>query len=119
MICGAFIFLLPFGSRPGADWLLPWMVVVVVSREFLITGLRSYLESLGVRFGADLLGKVKMVLQCAALVAIFLSLLSPAPWLGWTRDGLIWAMLAATVLSGAQYIARGVAILRDKPDKAL
>src|SRR5581483_493545 len=41
LMCGTFIFLLPEGTRDGAGWLTPWMVVVVVSREFLITGLRS------------------------------------------------------------------------------
>ena len=117
LMCGAFIFLLPVGSLGG--WLTPWMVVLVVSREFLITGLRSYLESLGVRFGADRLGKVKMTLQCAAVIAIFLCLHTPTDWLGWVRDGLIYAMLAVTLVSGVQYIARGVMILRNSPDKGL
>ena len=119
LMCGAFIFLLPVGSRPEAGWLSPWMVVLIVSREFLITGLRSYLESLGVRFGADRLGKIKMVLQCAAVIAIFLHLHTPADWLGWGRDGLIYAMLAVTLYSGVQYITRGVLILRNSPDKGM
>src|SRR5262249_39586622 len=57
LMCGAFIFLLPMGWREG--WLAPWMVTVVVARELVITGLRSYLETMGVQFGADWLGKVK------------------------------------------------------------
>ena len=117
LMCGAFIFLLPVGSEAG--WLSPWMVVLIVSREFLITGLRSYLESLGVRFGADRLGKVKMTLQCTAVVAIFAHLIEPTVWLAWTRDGLIYAMLAVTLYSGVQYIARGVMILRASPDKGM
>src|SRR5438477_3960156 len=48
LMCGAFIFLLPQGSREG--WLAPWMVTVVVARELLITGLRNFLETLGVQF---------------------------------------------------------------------
>lgn len=117
LMCGAFIFLLPYGSSPG--WLTPWMVVVVVSREFLITGLRSYLESLGVTFGADWLGKLKMGLQCAALVAIFVSLYTPEsrPF-ALLRDLLVWAMLAATILSGLQYLWRGLVIVRSDPEKA-
>ena len=117
LMCGAFIFLLPVGSEAG--WLAPWMVVLIVSREFLITGLRSYLESLGVRFGADRLGKIKMTLQCTALISIFLHLYTPTPWLGWVRDGLIYAMLAVTLFSGVQYITRGVMILRNSPDKGI
>src|ERR1700736_1358600 len=70
VICGAYIFLLP---ERGA-WLAPWMVTVVVGRELIITGLRSFMENRGASFGADWLGKIKMVLQCRALFAIFVAL---------------------------------------------
>lgn len=116
LVTGAFIFLLPYGTPDG--WLTPWMVVVVVAREFLITGLRSYLESLGVQFGADWLGKVKMVLQCAAIIAVLVSLHDPRPVFVATRQYGIWAMLAATILSGVQYIWRGFQIVRADPEKA-
>src|SRR5437870_2176200 len=66
LICGAYIFLLGIGGGSG---LMPWMVTVVVARELIITGLRGYLENRAVSFGADWLGKLKMVLQCAALLA--------------------------------------------------
>ena len=45
LMCGAYIFLLPRGTKDG--WLLPWMVTVVVARELVITGLRSFLETRG------------------------------------------------------------------------
>src|SRR5919201_606789 len=48
LICGAFIFLLPVA---GAG-LAAWMVTVVVARELIITGLRSFFEGRGVSFGA-------------------------------------------------------------------
>ncbi|MFO0881629.1 MAG: CDP-diacylglycerol--glycerol-3-phosphate 3-phosphatidyltransferase [Gemmataceae bacterium] len=117
LVTGTFIFLLPYGSRPDAGWLTPWMVVVVVAREFLITGLRSYLESLGVEFGADWLGKAKMVLQCGAICIILLSLRLEMPVLALTRQGVIYLMLAATLLSGLQYVWRGYVVLRADPDK--
>jgi CDP-diacylglycerol--glycerol-3-phosphate 3-phosphatidyltransferase len=113
LICGAFIFLLPHGSKPGEGWLSPWMVVVVVSREFIITGLRSYLETLGVQFGADWLGKIKMTLQCAALIAIFATHLPPLEPYAVVRAVLVWAMLVATILSGLQYLWRAAVILRQ------
>src|SRR5579862_1333637 len=70
VVCGAYIFLLPVvGSGLSA-----WMVAVVVARELIITGLRSFMENRGAKFGADWLGKAKMVLQCAALFAIFVAL---------------------------------------------
>jgi CDP-diacylglycerol--glycerol-3-phosphate 3-phosphatidyltransferase len=123
LVCGAFIFLLPYGGRPPAgwlteQWLTPWMVTIVVAREFLITGLRGWLESLGVSFGADWLGKLKMGLQCAALVGVLVALTWPEqPLLALVRDALLYAMLAATILSGLQYLWRAVTILRSDPDK--
>lgn len=109
LMCGAFIFLLPVGDPQG--WLKPWMVVVVVSRELLVTGLRGYFESVGVPFGADWLGKLKMVLQCAALAGIFLVQHLGDAGLARARDVLIWLMLASTILSGLQYFWRGGAHL--------
>ena len=83
---------------------MSWMVTVVVAREIIITGLRSFLENKGATFGADWLGKAKMVLQCAALVAIFdsLELENSEDWLVWGRDICIWGMLITTSLSGAR-----------------
>ena len=113
LMCGAYVFLLPLGVKEG--WLQPWMVTVVVARELIITSLRSYLETLGARFGADWSGKLKMGLQCAAVIAIFVTPLSPEEWrlwCSWLRDVLIWAMLAATVLSGLQYLWRAAQLLK-------
>src|SRR5215831_893241 len=107
LTCGAYVFLLPLGDREG--WLLPWMVTVVVARELVITSLRSFLETMGARFGADWLGKIKMGLQCAAIIAIFVAEMRPEWWtwlpgfLAVTRDVLIYAMLVFTTLSGLQY----------------
>jgi CDP-diacylglycerol--glycerol-3-phosphate 3-phosphatidyltransferase len=102
LVCGAFIFLLPLGI--AGHWLVPWMVTVVVLRELLVTTLRSLLEGRGIKFGADWLGKLKMWLQSAALVAVFVVLwLEPTGFLVLARDVLIYAMVAATALSGVQY----------------
>jgi CDP-diacylglycerol--glycerol-3-phosphate 3-phosphatidyltransferase len=119
LVCGAYIFLLPYGYYGHNKWLWPWMVTVVVARELVITGLRSFMETYGATFGADWLGKIKMVLQCAALIAIFVALegarqQSPQlPWLERGRDVCLYAMLVATVLSGAQYLWRAAALLKS------
>ncbi len=115
LICGAYIFLLPM---PGAG-LTAWMVTVVVGRELIITGLRSFLENKGASFGADWLGKIKMVLQCAALLAIFVALKVPtccpanASSCDLLRDVLIYAMVITTALSGLQYLWRAALLLRS------
>src|SRR5579871_3812681 len=117
LVCGAFIFLLPV---PGSG-LAPWMVTVVVGRELVITGLRSFLENQATSFGADLFGKLKMGLQCAALLAILLfkSWAGQNPDAGrlviaeWAIIALVYAMTLATVLSGAQYLWRAALLLRE------
>jgi len=113
VICGAFTFLL---TIPHSG-LTPWMTTVVVARELIITSLRSFLENVGATFGADWLGKIKMVLQCAALFAIFIDLQLVAMEQGTQavrliRDILIYGMLIATALSGLQYLWRAYALVR-------
>jgi phosphatidylglycerophosphate synthase len=53
------------------------------------------------------LGKLKMWLQCGALVAIFLFLWPGLSWLEPVRDVLIYVMAVVTVLSGLQYLWKG------------
>jgi len=117
LICGAYIFLLPVA---GAG-LVPWMTTLVVARELIITSLRGFMESRGASFGADWLGKIKMVLQCAALLAIFIDLEAAAccpaqsAWLGPVRSACIYGMLVSTALSGLQYLWRAALALRNDP----
>ena len=117
LMCGVYISLLPLGEKQ--QWLSPWMVTLVVARELVITGLRSYVEQFGSKFGADWLGKLKMGLQCAAVFAIFVALALPEglgvrPWFERLRDVLIWAMLAATLVSGLQYLWKASVLLRSE-----
>jgi CDP-diacylglycerol--glycerol-3-phosphate 3-phosphatidyltransferase len=120
LMCGTYICLLPLGNQEG--WLLPWMVTVVVARELVITGLRSYVEQFGTKFGADWLGKFKMGLQCAAVFAVFTALLlrqtawseTLAVWCAHLRDGLIWAMIVVTLLSGVQYLWKAATLLNSE-----
>lgn len=110
LICGAYIFLVPIPD----SGLTAWMATLVVARELIITSLRGFLENAGINFGADWLGKIKMVLQCATLFGVFVAMQaagdgSLARGLQLIRDVLIYAMLAATALSGLQYLWRAAA----------
>ena len=97
------------------------MVTVIVARELIITSLRSFLENRGAVFGADWLGKIKMGLQCAALFGIFAYLYLQEQgvpgdvdsFFALVRDVLIYAMLAATAVSGLQYLWRAALLLRE------
>jgi CDP-diacylglycerol---glycerol-3-phosphate 3-phosphatidyltransferase len=78
--------------------LAAWVAMVIIAREFAITGLRAVAVERGVVIPASWLGKVKTVLQIAAVFALIA--FDPAPlWV----DLLVYAAVAATVISGADY----------------
>ncbi|MBI1373404.1 MAG: hypothetical protein GC159_11800 [Phycisphaera sp.] len=90
----------------------PWMVAVILARELFVTGIRGELESAGHKFGAKLFGKLKMVLQSVAIPLVLLIIwLDPIthPWLGHARNGLVYATVIVTILSGLPYL-RGARI---------
>lgn len=86
--------------------LAPWMATVVVFRELLVTSLRGMVEGSGGDFSAKQLGKWKMVLQCAAVVAILLCLMQTptSDWLLWIRWLTIWGAIILTIISGIEYV---------------
>lgn len=95
---------------------VPWMVVVILSRELLVTSLRAVSESSGRQFGADISGKVKMVFQSITVLAILLYVNHRA-WLyahdlgeaaRIVRDIFIWGTLIITVLSSFGYLRRAI-----------
>jgi CDP-diacylglycerol---glycerol-3-phosphate 3-phosphatidyltransferase len=75
-----------------------WIAMVIIAREFAVTGLRGVAAEQGVVIQASQLGKAKTVLQVAAIVALIAT--DPAP-LG--VDILVYVMLAVTVASGVDY----------------
>jgi len=88
----------------------PWIVVLVLGREFLITGLRSVAATEGFAIQARDLGKLKMVLQIVAVVAAILA----HRWYEWNFFGFIlgveliarisiWFMLVVSLLSAVDY----------------
>ncbi len=89
----------------------PWMVVLMLGRELLVTNVRGELEGQGVKFGANLFGKLKMVLQAVGIPIILLIVwLDPRrpeqAYLGNIRDVLVYMTVLATMLSGVPYILR-------------
>lgn len=110
LICGVFIYL------QAADvGVLPWMVTVIVGREILITGVRGIVEAAGKKFGADWFGKLKTALQCAAIIGVLLlQAIGPSeyPALEKVYLVLLYAMLAATIGSGVQYLVKAARLMR-------
>lgn len=104
IVCGSFVLLTPFPAARVA----PWMVVVILARELLVDGLRGFAESRGVAFPATFSGKAKMFTQCVCLLWILGALANApdAPWAGTVTLVLLTLTIAATVASGADYVAR-------------
>ena len=80
------------------DRLAGWIAMVIIAREFAVTGLRLVAAERGVVIQASWLGKAKTVLQVAAIICLIA--VNPAP-LG--VDLLVYAAVAATVISGIDY----------------
>jgi CDP-diacylglycerol---glycerol-3-phosphate 3-phosphatidyltransferase len=111
IICGTFTFL---AAETGSG-ILPWMAVVVMGREMLVTAIRGVIEQQGGDFSANFSGKLKMVFQCVAVVASLVALrylqqvgsrtAELPPWLFWTLTIFVWLAVLSTVQSGLVYIA--------------
>jgi|YelNatPaOPRAMG01_1025707.scaffolds.fasta_scaffold103369_2 CDP-diacylglycerol--glycerol-3-phosphate 3-phosphatidyltransferase len=119
IICGTFVFLAAdpkMLETPGG--LHPWIVVVIISRELLITGLRSFLEGQTVDFSAKWSGKFKMAFQCILAIVAFLYLEGGGTP---TQNAALWTLLVIftygtlilTVYSGAAYVVIGLRQLRQ------
>src|SRR5437762_3586710 len=67
LISAALISLVAMDLAPA------WMVAIIIGREFLVTGLRSIAYARGVPIPASPLGKMKMVAQVVAILALILS----------------------------------------------
>jgi CDP-diacylglycerol--glycerol-3-phosphate 3-phosphatidyltransferase len=122
LVIGAFIFLAGpnFLDPAGGDnvsmitGVYPWMVVVILLRELLVTSIRAALEGQGIAFGAVWAGKWKMILQ-AIVVPIVLAIVwygPDEPWLRWTRDILVWATVVVTIISGLPYITNAAKAMK-------
>ena len=125
MVIGTMVFLAVLDwSRP---WFPAWVVVVVVAREFLVTGIRGYVESQGLEFPADWFGKIKMLLQCIAIEIVIGHSAFAVDWSEEARGTVstiahlfVWGTVLTTVGSGTSYVLKTRRILaeaRVEPDR--
>lgn len=119
LISAAFIGLIGFDEGPP-----PWMVVAIISREFLITGLRLIGAAKGRILAAEKVGKHKTISQISVILAslgalslqeLGLSNTSTEAILQWVIPYLYWIALIITVVSGAIYFYRNRSLFDEKP----
>jgi CDP-diacylglycerol---glycerol-3-phosphate 3-phosphatidyltransferase len=103
LICAALVSLVQLDLAPA------WMVVIIIGREFAITGLRSLAYARGMVIPASPLGKIKMIAEVVAILALILSRqgangeMSELYVLGQVA---LWVVVAAALVSGADYFRR-------------
>ena len=90
-----------------------WMVAVIIGREFAVTMLRGIAYARGVAMPASPLGKIKMVAQVVAILALILAL--GQYWLFfWIGQGALWVVVVTALVSGADYFRRFNSILSPR-----
>ena len=97
-----------------------WMVVVIISRELLVTGIRGEMEGSGHKFGANVWGKLKMVLQSIVVPIVLLIVymierdeqVVEMLHLKLVRDVLVYATVVVTVISGLPYVVGAYRVVK-------
>lgn len=118
LVLGGFIYLAsPLFAPIEANHMIgsgiaAWMVVLILVRELLVTGIRSYAEARGIAFPADWSGKIKMFVQsfCVGCCVYVGTRVEPYGWQVFLRDASTWATVVLTVLSSITYIRRAMHI---------
>ncbi len=101
LVCSALICLV------GSGEIAAWIVIIIIAREFIISGFRLVAADNGLVIAASWWGKIKTVVQ---MVMIIVMLLNISSWTGFERV-LIAAALVLTVVSLADYILKNRSVL--------
>lgn len=114
LVCSALICL--------HDRIPAWIIIVIISRELIISGFRTIAADNGVVIAASMWGKVKTVFQIITIVWLILDInwfvqkyiiLVQVPVYDILGDVLIWVSLALTVISLVDYIYKNKHVLKE------
>jgi len=125
IVAGGLIFLT--ATSWAAEFVPVWMVVLIIAREFMVSGLRGFIEARGVAFPSRWDGKLKMILQCIAIPAVFLHRMVDLGWpaekwkwiakaIEWFSVITVWATFVLTMTSGFSYVREAARVLRRQND---
>lgn len=108
LVYSAFCLMVANGLIPG------WMLIVILSREFAIAGMRTVAASEGIVIAAGMSGKIKTVLQMIAVPFLLLvdvqALVFIKPTIYMIAQGFLWASLIMTIYSGIEYILKNKSV---------
>ncbi|NLD18315.1 MAG: CDP-diacylglycerol--glycerol-3-phosphate 3-phosphatidyltransferase [Tissierellia bacterium] len=104
LVLSAFVLMAEKNGIPG------WIVVIVISRELIITGFRTIAADKGVTIAASNLGKIKTISQMAAIIVYFLYSITGDFYM--IYQILVYFMAGATLISGYDYIIKNKDVLK-------
>lgn len=102
LVCSAMICLIPAGK------LAAWIVIVIISREFIISGFRLVASDSGIVIAASYWGKFKTVSQMFMIIVLIADLGGVFNVIGTI---LIWVSLVLTIVSLIDYVAKNMQVL--------
>ncbi|RNC69581.1 MAG: CDP-diacylglycerol--glycerol-3-phosphate 3-phosphatidyltransferase [Desulfuromonadales bacterium] len=115
MVMAALIMILPFNRVPA------WMVLVILGREIIITGLRGIASSEGIVISASDLGKFKTIFQIVAILGLllhfdyhwFFGIDHPFLYVNMHNVGMfyLWIATVITIWSGVDYLVKFMKII--------
>jgi CDP-diacylglycerol---glycerol-3-phosphate 3-phosphatidyltransferase len=115
IVMAALVMILPFDRVPA------WMVLVILGREIIITGLRGVASTEGIVIPASNLGKFKTIFQIVAILGLllhydyhwFFSVDHPYFFVNMHNVGMfyLWIAVVITIWSGVDYLAKFVRVI--------
>lgn len=106
LVCSALICLIQLESIPA------WVVIIIIAREFIISGFRLIASDNGVVIAASYWGKFKTSFQMLTVIVLILNI--PNKVFIILGTVLIYVSLALTVISLIDYIAKNKDVLKDQ-----
>lgn len=103
LVCSALICMVELKQLPA------WMVIVIISREFIISGFRLVASDKGVVIAASYWGKWKTTFQMIGVVLLILNIEK----LSVVTTIVIWIALILTVISLIDYIVKNIGVLKE------
>ena len=104
LVCAAMIALVELGRIPA------WIVIIIISREFIISGFRLIAADNNVVIAANYWGKVKTVVQMV-MVCLMIADISGLRIL---TDIVMWAALLLTIISLADYLVKNWGVMKEQ-----
>ena len=106
LVCSALICLIELGR------LAAWIVIIIIAREFIISGFRLVASDNGVVIAASYWGKFKTVFQMLMVIVLILDL--PYPAFEILGTVLTWIALILTVVSLVDYVVKNKDVLTEQ-----